>query len=175
MPYEAGGYWWYQYGSEITERSRSSIRERKGWLKTKWRNTSRNENGLHISYYANFYNNHKLSKMNMTCCQGTAHCMLIFTAAPCGHEVDCKTTREKEKRDQEETNLMGRSNHRETICLDISSSVSELNTGVHLPELLCIATSGTVLIAALLLTLMCSLPVHSSVGLFRFLLPGNAC
>lgn len=101
--------------------------------------------------------------------------MLIFTAAPCGHEVDYKTTREKEKRDQEETNLMGRSNHRETICLDISSSVSELNTGVHLPELLCIATSGTVLIAALLLTLMCSLPVHSSVGLFRFLLPGNAC
>lgn len=52
--------------------------------------------------------------------------------------------REKEKRDQEGTELMGRSNHRETIHLDIYSSVSGLNTSVHLPKLLCIGTPGTI-------------------------------
>lgn len=62
----------------------------------------------------------------MKCCQGAAHCLLIFIATQCGHEVGCKTMREKEKRNQEGTELMGRSNHRETIRLDISSSVSEL-------------------------------------------------
>lgn len=131
-----------------TERSRSNIRELKGWLRTKRRNTSRNESGLHISYYTNFYNNHILNKMGMKRCQGAAHCLLIFIATQCGHEVGCKTMREKEKRNQEGTELMGRSNHRETIRLDISSSVSELNTSVHLPKLLCIATSGTILLCS---------------------------
>lgn len=114
------------------ERSRSNIRALKRWLRTKRRNISRNESGLHISYYTNFHNNHILSKMGMMSCQGTVHCLPIFTTAQCDHEVDCKTMRKKEKRDQEGTELKGRLSHRETIHLDICSSVSELNTSMYL-------------------------------------------
>ena len=65
------------------------------------RHTRRNASDLHISHYTQLHNNHMLSKMDMTCCQGTAHlgqhACWSSQQHECDHETGCKTLRKTEK------------------------------------------------------------------------------
>ena len=62
-------------------------------------NTNRNESGLYISCYVQFHTNAILNKMDVMCCQGTAHRHHGLCACQssqrltCAHEIGCKALR----------------------------------------------------------------------------------
>lgn len=122
------------------ERSRSNVRELKWWSRLKRRNDSRDESGLDISYYTQFHKNHIWAKRTWDVDKE----LLTMSSVPVNLcSSTCVTMKqvvghwgEKEKRDWERAELMGRSNHRPPVHLVIFFSISELNTSVYPPKLL---------------------------------------